>query len=212
MGDTIALLDYGMGNLHSAAKALEKVAPDGSRVQICQDAEVALKADRVVFPGVGAIRDCLAEVRRQHFDEALAEVIQRGTPVLGICVGMQSLMQWSAENDGVDCLGYFNGRVERFAEQATDGSALKVPHMGWNRVTQSPHALWKDIPDGARFYFVHSYRVPDLPAEEVAGRCEYDASFIAACARDNIFATQFHPEKSAPHGLTLLRNFLRWTP
>lgn len=209
---TVAVLDYGMGNLHSAAKALEKVA-DGVKVSICADPEAALKADRVVFPGVGAMRDCMAELKLRGLDQALLEIIARGTPLLGICVGMQALMSHSEENQGIDCLDIFKGRVELFPEMTDELLLpLKVPHMGWNQVRQSPHALWQDIPDGARFYFVHSYRVPKLPDAQVAGRCEYGQPFVAACARGNVFAVQFHPEKSAPHGLTLLKNFLDWKP
>jgi glutamine amidotransferase len=126
---------------------------------------------------------------------------------------MQALMAHSDENQGVDCLGIFPGQVERFPEM-TDAllQPLKVPHMGWNQVRQTPHVLWQDIPDLSRFYFVHSYRIPDLPESWIAGCCDYGQPFVAACARGNVFAVQFHPEKSAPHGLTLLRNFLSWTP
>lgn len=212
MSETVAVLDYGMGNLHSAAKALEKVA-DGQRIVVTSDPAVAVAADRVVFPGVGAIRDCMQELRARGLDQAIFEVAASGKPLLGICVGMQALMESSEENDGVECLGLFPGRVVHFGERYGElGERLKVPHMGWNQVQQEPHAMWEGIEDFSRFYFVHSYCVVDLPESQVAGRCEYGLRFAAAATRANIFAVQFHPEKSAPHGLTLLGNFLRWQP
>lgn len=214
MTQTLAILDYGMGNLHSAAKAFAKVAAGTDIViKITDRPEDVLAADRVVFPGVGAMRDCMAELKKRGLDTALTEVIKQGKPLLGICVGMQALLLRSEENHGVDCLGVFAGKVELFPAGFDDMMRpLKVPHMGWNQVRQTPHPLWEGIPDYTRFYFVHSYRVPQLPEAEVAGYCDYGQSFVAACARDNVFAVQFHPEKSAVHGLALLRNFLHWTP
>lgn len=212
MSETVAVLDYGMGNLHSAAKALEKVA-DGQRIVVTSDPAVALAADRVVFPGVGAIRDCMDELHRRGLDQAILEVAASGKPLLGICVGMQALMEYSEENEGVECLGLFPGKVVHFGERYGElGERLKVPHMGWNQVQQSGHPMWEGIEDFSRFYFVHSYCVMDLPEAHVTGRCDYGLRFAAAAARSNIFAVQFHPEKSAPHGLTLLANFLRWRP
>ncbi|MCB1837205.1 MAG: imidazole glycerol phosphate synthase subunit HisH [Alcanivoracaceae bacterium] len=212
MTETVAVLDYGMGNLHSAAKALEKVS-DGQRIVVTSDPAVAIAADRVVFPGVGAIRDCMQELRARGLDQAIFEVAASGKPLLGICVGMQALMESSEENNGVECLGLFPGRVVHFGERYGElGERLKVPHMGWNQVQQEPHAMWEGIEDFSRFYFVHSYCVVDLPENQIAGRCEYGLRFAAAATRANIFAVQFHPEKSAPHGLTLLGNFLRWQP
>lgn len=213
MSQTVAVLDYGMGNLHSAAKALEKVS-ENTRVKICDRAVDVLAADRVVFPGVGAMRDCMAGLRAREFDQTILEVITRGKPVLGVCVGMQAMMAHSDENQGVDGLGIFEGRVEKFPTHMLDAMLmpLKVPHMGWNQVQQSPHVLWDGIPDFSRFYFVHSFRTPTLPEKQIAGRCEYGQPFVAACARGNVFATQFHPEKSATNGLRLLANFLNWNP
>jgi len=208
---TIAVLDYGMGNLHSAAKALEKTAPQ-HKVIIATTQAVVCHADRVVFPGVGAIRDCMAGLRERELDTALLDAIAAGKPVLGICIGMQAMMRHSDENDGVACLGIFDASVERFAT-STSNAALKVPHMGWNQVTQTrPHPLWANIPDQTRFYFVHSYRVPSLNPQQVTGQCHYGQPFVAACHKDNVFAVQFHPEKSAANGLALLDNFVRWHP
>lgn len=211
MTETVAVVDYGMGNLHSAGKALEKVA-DGQRILITGDPEQVLAADRVVFPGVGAIRDCIAVLRERGLDQAILEVAASGRPLLGICVGMQAMMAHSEENDGVACLGLFGGEVKRFSAGVSPmGERLKVPHMGWNQVRQGEaHPLWNGIDDFSRFYFVHSYYVAGLAEEQVAGFCDYGVEFAAAVARDNVFAVQFHPEKSAPHGLTLLENFLRW--
>lgn len=211
MAETIAVIDYGMGNLHSAGKALEKVA-EGQRILITGDPEQVVAADRVVFPGVGAIRDCIAVLRERGLDQAISQVAASGRPLLGICVGMQALMAHSEENDGVDCLGLFDGEVKRFAGGVSGmGERLKVPHMGWNQVRQGfAHPMWNGIEDYSRFYFVHSFYVAGLPEQQVAGFCEYGVDFAAAAAHENIFAVQFHPEKSAPHGLTLLDNFLRW--
>ena len=212
MSETVAVIDYGMGNLHSVSKALEKVAGD-QKIVVTSDPAAVVAADRVVFPGVGAIRDCIAVLRERELDQAILEVAAAGRPLLGICVGMQAMMSHSEENEGVDCLGIFPGVVRRFPEQVDEfGNRLKVPHMGWNQVRQSSHPMWQNIPDHGRFYFVHSYHVTDLPEEQVSGGCEYGLHFAAAAARGNIFAVQFHPEKSAAHGLILLDNFLRWQP
>ncbi|MBA3980515.1 MAG: imidazole glycerol phosphate synthase subunit HisH [Alcanivorax sp.] len=217
MAETVAVIDYGMGNLHSVGKALEKVAA-GQRIQVTSDPAAVVAADRVVFPGVGAIRDCIAVLRERGLDQAILEVAAAGRPLLGICVGMQAMMSHSEENDGVDCLGIFPGVVRRFGDQSDEfGRRMKVPHMGWNQVHQTPqaegvHPLWAGIPDYARFYFVHSYHVADLPEAQVAGSCDYGVRFAAAAARGNIFAVQCHPEKSSPAGLVLLDNFLRWQP
>ncbi|WP_414430330.1 imidazole glycerol phosphate synthase subunit HisH [Alcanivorax sp. IL3] len=213
MSEVVAVIDYGMGNLHSAGKALEKVA-SGQQIVITGDPDQVRAADRVVFPGVGAIRDCIAVLRDTGLDRAILDVIAAGKPVLGICVGMQALMARSEENNGVDCLGVFGGQVTFFGELQNDtGGRLKVPHMGWNQVRQGmAHPMWAGIADNTRFYFVHSYCVTGLVDEEVAGRCDYGLSFAAAATRKNVFAVQFHPEKSADAGLTLLENFLRWQP
>ena len=208
--DRIAVIDYGMGNLHSVAKALEHVAP-GARVVITTEPGELERADRVVFPGVGAIGDCMREFRAAGFASALVAAIAQ-KPVLAICVGMQALMAHSEESGGVDCLGLLPGRVRFFGASLidTDGERLKVPHMGWNVVHQTvDHPLWHGIAQDARFYFVHSYHVQTADAL-VAGTCVYGHPFAAALASGNLFAVQFHPEKSHRAGLQLLANFARW--
>jgi glutamine amidotransferase len=211
MACDIAVVDYGMGNLHSVAKALEHVAA-GRSVTVSGDPEVIRAAGRVVFPGQGAAPDCMAEIDARGLREVIVESA-RSKPFLGICMGLQVLFERSEEGD-TTCLGLFPGRVTRFpAEHMHDaaGHRLKVPHMGWNNVRQvRPHPLWQGIADDARFYFVHSYFcVPDEPAL-VVGSSEYPLEFCCACARDNVFAVQFHPEKSATAGLKLLENFVTW--
>lgn len=204
-----AVIDYGMGNLHSAHGALQTVAPD-TNVLVTSDPETILKADHVVLPGVGAIRDCMAEIRRQGIDQVVAEV-RKSKPLLGICVGMQAMMDTSEENGGVECLGLFPGAVRFFGKDLMEnGEHLKVPHMGWNQVTQVAHPLWAGIADNSRFYFVHSYHVQAAKPEQVKGRGHYGVDFAAAIGEDNVFAVQFHPEKSHNAGLALLRNFLAW--
>ncbi len=208
--NTIAVIDYGMGNLHSVAKAVEK-AGEGVKAIISSKPEEILAADRVILPGVGAIRDCMREIRRLGFDQVVHEAV-KSKPVLGICVGMQAMMEFSEENGGVECLGVFPGKVRFFGKELTEnGERLKVPHMGWNEVyQQGAHPLWKDIPDGSRFYFVHSYYVDGNAGDLVAGVCRYGVSLAAAVQKDNVFATQFHPEKSQHAGLALLKNFVSW--
>jgi glutamine amidotransferase len=209
---TIAVIDYGMGNLHSVAKALEHVQP-GVEVLVTSDPKQVANADRVLLPGVGAIRDCMAEIYKQGVDKEVAEAIRSGRPFLGICVGYQALMQSSEENGGVDCLGEFEGSVNYFGDHHKDeqGERLKVPHMGWNEVMQSGnHPLWQGIENGSRFYFVHSYYVKAAQRQQVAATCNYGVDFDVALAHDNVFAVQFHPEKSHTAGLQLLKNFLNW--
>ncbi|TGN40483.1 imidazole glycerol phosphate synthase subunit HisH [Marinobacter confluentis] len=208
---TVAIIDYGMGNLHSVSKAVEHVAPD-TRVLVTDNAEQIRSADRVILPGVGAIRDCMAEIRRLEIDTLVREV-SADRPLLGICVGMQALMSRSEENGWVDCIDLFQSEVRFFGDSLTEnGERLKVPHMGWNEVHQSmDHPLWHDIPDGDRFYFVHSYYAEADYNPDIAGRTHYGVDLAAAVARDNIFAVQFHPEKSARAGLQLLKNFTNWT-
>lgn len=206
----IAVLDYGMGNLHSVAKALELVAPT-ARVVITTDVAEVARADRVVFPGVGAIRDCMGEINRLGFGAAVAAAIAV-KPVLAICVGMQALMTHSEENGGVACLGLLPGEVRFFGADlhGASGARLKVPHMGWNVVHQTiAHPLWQGVEQDARFYFVHSYHV-QTAAALVAGTCVYGHPFAAALASGNLFAVQFHPEKSHRAGLQLLSNFASW--
>lgn len=211
---TVAVIDYGMGNLHSVAKAIESL-DSNVRVQISCDPDTVLQADRIIFPGVGAIRDCMKEIRRLGVDQILTEAA-RSKPILAICVGMQALMDSSQENGHVECLGLLSGRVRRFGEAGEpyrdgQGRILKVPHMGWNCVTQTvDHPLWQGIDNDSRFYFVHSYYVEPASQEAVAGTSEYGQPFTVALSRGNIFAVQFHPEKSQHSGLQLLRNFLNW--
>ena len=211
----IAVIDYGMGNLHSVAKAVEYVGRElgeDTEVIVTPDAAKIAAADRVIFPGVGAIRDCMAEINRLNVGQIVADAM-RSKPVLAICVGMQALMTRSEKNGGVDCLGFMDGHVRYFGRDLRDagGGRLKVPHMGWNQVKQiRSHPLWRDVPDNSRFYFVHSYYVQTEKQEMVMGVTNYGAEIVATLADDNIFATQFHPEKSQTVGLTLLRNFLQW--
>jgi glutamine amidotransferase len=219
-GTEVAIIDYGMGNLHSVASALKHIAPTAT-VVITSDCDAIARADRVIFPGVGAIRDCIAEIKNRGFDRAIEREIASGKPVLAICIGLQALMIRSEENQGVECLGLFPGEVKGFAntdgfnraldEGSHSGERLKVPHMGWNRVAQTiEHPLWHSIEDGGRFYFVHSYYVKTSDVSLVAGRCHYGLDFVAALAHDNLFAAQFHPEKSHTNGLQLLENFVAW--
>jgi len=211
----VVVIDYGMGNLHSVGKALEHLDKNIS-LSITDDPTLIREADRLIFPGVGAIRDCMKEIRRHKIDILLNEA-RTEKPILGICVGMQAMMEFSEENNGVDCLGLFPGSVNGFKTGMHDenGDTLKVPHMGWNKVRQSmKHPMWNKIEDESRFYFVHSYFVtPDTKKQNsalVAGETEYPDTFCSALAAENIFAVQFHPEKSQDCGLQLLDNFLSW--
>jgi glutamine amidotransferase len=211
----VAVIDYGMGNLHSVAKAVEHVGRElgeETEVIVTPDAKLIASANRVIFPGVGAIRDCMAEINRLNVGQ-IVEDAMKTKPVLAICVGMQALMEHSEENEGVDCLGFVQGNVRYFGDDLADeeGKRLKVPHMGWNKVSQTQaHPLWKDVPDNSRFYFVHSYYVNIDDATKITSTTSYGKEFVATLADDNIFATQFHPEKSQIVGLTLLKNFLQW--
>jgi glutamine amidotransferase len=208
---SVAIIDYGMGNLHSVASALAHVSPE-SKVDITADPQVIINADRVIFPGVGAIRDCMAEIKRLDFHNLLPKVIASGKPVLAICVGMQAMLEHSEENQGVDCIGLLPGKVRFFGEDLTEnGARLKVPHMGWNQVDQHiDHPLWQGIDNNSRFYFVHSFYVEESDSDYVAGVTNYGVSFTAAISYQNVFATQFHPEKSDVNGLQLLKNFIAW--
>jgi len=208
----VAVVDYGMGNLHSVSKAVEHVAP-GARVEVTSDPARVSGADRVVFPGQGAMPDCMREMDSRGLRPAVLEAA-RSRPFLGICIGLQMLFERSDEG-GVDGLALLPGSVRRFPGAAmvdAAGRKLKVPHMGWNRVKQVGHALWSGIEDGSRFYFVHSYFPQAGEAGLVQGTTEYGVPFTCAVARDNIFAVQFHPEKSDTAGLRLLANFLNWNP
>ncbi|MDS4021989.1 MAG: imidazole glycerol phosphate synthase subunit HisH [Candidatus Competibacter sp.] len=213
MASSIAIIDYGMGNLRSVAKALEHVAP-GARVIVTQNRLDILRADRVVFPGQGSIRDCMHELARWDLVEVVRQ-IALDKPFLGLCLGPQALLDFSEENGGTECLGVLPGRVVRFGEprDPATGERLKVPHMGWNQVRQlRDHPLWRGIPQDSRFYFVHSYYLQPTDAALAVGSTRYGFDFTSAIARDNIFAVQFHPEKSAQAGLRLLANFADWNP
>jgi len=212
--DTVAVVDYGMGNLRSVSQAVAHVARDTDlKVIVTANPEEVYAAARVVLPGQGAMRDCMRELAESGLKEAVLHAAAT-KPLFGVCVGMQMLLDHSEEQD-TPGLGVLPGRVQRFRLEGRlqpDGSRFKVPQMGWNRVYQRPHALWSGVPDGAWFYFVHSYHAVPADARHVAGETEYGLRFTSALARDNIFATQFHPEKSAAHGLLLYRNFLYWSP
>lgn len=208
---TIAIIDYNMGNLHSVERAVAHAAGSNASVTITADPDAILKADRVVFPGQGAARDCMRELETRGMAEVVREVIQT-KPFLGICMGMQVLMQHSEENGGIECLGVYDGNVRYFGNVHQEiGVRLKIPQMGWNQIWQQmEHPLWKGIADGARFYFVHSYYVEPVTPELIAGATEYGISYASAIAKDNVFAIQAHPEKSADDGLKLLENFVNW--
>ena len=210
---TIAVVDYGMGSLRSVARALEHVAPR-ARVVVSSDPSVIDAAGRVVFPGQGAMPDCMRFLQAAGLREAVLRAAA-SKPLFGVCIGEQMLFEHSAEGDCAG-LGVLPGEVVRFDAarmRLPDGSRLKVPHMGWNRVSQCrEHPLWAGVPDGAFFYFVHSYHVVPRDPALVAATTDYGGAFTCAVARDNIFATQFHPEKSAAFGLRLYANFVSWNP
>lgn len=235
----IAVVDYGMGNLRSVQQAVRKVAPK-AHIAVTGEADVIASAGRVIFPGQGAAPDCMREIRTRGLDRVIAGVVSEGTPFLGICMGLQVLFEHSEEGD-TPCLGVFSGQVRRFASglQDAQGNKLKVPHMGWNQVhrgvnPQLPqgvetvalpptggkleggnipeHPLWSGIEQDARFYFVHSYYVEPRDSSLVQATSDYPQPFVCAVAKENLFAVQFHPEKSAAAGLKLLQNFINWNP
>jgi len=211
----IAVVDYGMGNLRSVSKALEHVAP-AKNVLVTGNPDEIAQAERVVFPGQGAMPDCMRELDARGLRHAVVAATQ-DKPFLGICIGLQMLFEHSEEGDAAG-LGVFKGSVKRFAPENmvdSQGGKLKVPHMGWNQVYQAgdkPHVLWQGIEDAARFYYVHSYYVQPDDNAIVAGYSNYPDRFTCAIAKDNLFAVQFHPEKSADAGLQLLSNFVNWSP
>jgi glutamine amidotransferase len=215
MTRTVAVVDYGMGNLRSVSQAVMHVARSTSDVQVIvtSNPDDVMAAERIVLPGQGAMRDCMRELRESGLQQAVLHAAAH-KPLMGVCVGMQMLLDHSEEQD-TPGLGLVAGHCARFrleGQLQADGSRYKVPQMGWNRVFQNPHVLWSGVPDGAYFYFVHSfYAKPSRPGDS-AGETEYGGRFTSAIARDNIFATQFHPEKSAAHGLALYSNFLHWKP
>ncbi|MET4578776.1 imidazole glycerol phosphate synthase subunit HisH [Ottowia thiooxydans] len=216
---TVAVIDYGMGNLRSVAQAVMHATAD-TRVKavVTSDANVVRQAHRVVLPGQGAMADCMQQLRASGLLEAVLDAANT-KPLFGVCVGMQMLLDHSAEGhtvEGTPGLGLIPGQVVKFdmaGRTAPDGSRFKVPQMGWNRVKQAqPHAVWDGVPDDSWYYFVHSYYARPSQAQHCVGLADYGGGFAAAIARDNIFATQFHPEKSAAQGLALYRNFLHWEP
>lgn len=215
----VAVVDYGMGNLRSVSQAVQAAAAgSGWHVLITQRPEEVRAAARVVLPGQGAMPDCMRELRDSGMQEAVLEAAT-SKPLFGVCVGMQMMLDHSAEGDTLG-LGLIPGQVLKFdlaGRTQPDGSRYKVPQMGWNRVQQMDHGagrhpVWAGVPDASYFYFVHSFYARPSDARHSAGETDYGARFTAAIARDNIFATQFHPEKSAAHGLALYRNFLHWNP
>ena len=217
---TVAVVDYGSGNLRSVSQAVEHVArASGYEVIVTAKPQDVMDAERVVLPGQGAMHDCMRALAESGLQNAVLHAAAH-KPLFGVCVGMQMLLDRSHEGlSGVPTpgLGLIAGEVVRFdlaGQMQPDGSRYKVPQMGWNQVYQGGklHALWAGIPDGAYFYFVHSFYAQPLNAGDIAGEADYGDCFAAAIARDNIFATQFHPEKSADHGLALYRNFLQWQP
>ena len=219
VNQTVAVVDYGMGNLRSVAQAVIHATTDTHvNAVITGDPQVVRAAHRVVLPGQGAMADCMRELRESGLLESVLEAAAT-KPLFGVCVGMQMLLDHSAEGRtaaGTPGLGLIAGEVIRFdlaGQLAPDGSRYKVPQMGWNRVHQArPHPVWGGVPDGQWFYFVHSYYARPADAAHSVGETDYGARFTSAVARDNIFATQFHPEKSADQGLALYRNFLHWNP
>lgn len=212
---TVAVVDYGMGNLRSVSQAVQAAAlGTGFKVIITQDPDAVRLAERVVLPGQGAMPDCMRELRESGLLDSVLEAAAV-KPLFGVCVGMQMLLDHSAEGDTLG-LGLIHGEVVKFAlagQLQADGSRFKVPQMGWNQVWRTaPHPIWGDVPDGSYFYFVHSFFAQPSDARHSAGETDYGQRFCSAIARDNIFATQFHPEKSSEHGLSLYRNFLLWNP
>ena len=212
MSSIVAVVDYGMGNLRSVSKALEHVVADNQKVIVSSDVDEIANAERIVFPGQGAARDCMKQLKDLKLDEVVLQAASE-KPFLGICMGMQILMEHSEENQGIACMNLYSGDVRAFADDKLQPQMqhLKVPHMGWNKVShKQSHPLWRDIPDNNRFYFVHSYYVDPDDKSLTAGTTDYGIDFVSVIAKDNVFAAQFHPEKSAHDGLQLLKNFCCW--
>ena len=207
----VAIIDYGMGNLRSVHKALERIAKNNAIIEITSNSKQILAASHVILPGVGAIRDCIRELQRLQLDHVVCEVAKQ-KPLLGICLGMQALLTCSEENGGINNLGLIRGNVCRFdIQHSTNGEHLKVPHMGWNRVNQTLyHPMWNNIDQNSYFYFAHSYFATPNEALVIAATTSYLNTFASAIYKENIFAVQFHPEKSQHVGLQLLKNFLDW--
>jgi len=208
----IAVIDYSMGNLHSIHKALQHVTDD--KVIITSSPGDILRADRIVFPGQGAARDCMSELHKHELVDVVKET-STTKPFLGICMGMQVLMEHSFESGGIDCIGLYQGTVQHFTDHVgakdTEGNRLKIPQMGWNQIIQTKdHPLWKGIKNNAYFYFVHSYFVDPTDKSLIVGETEFGIKYPSVIAKDNVFAIQSHPEKSADDGLQLLNNFTNW--
>jgi len=207
----IAVIDYGMGNLRSVSKAIECVA-ENAEVLVSSDSQLISSADRIVCPGQGAAADCMAALTDAGLTQTIKDLIG-SRPFMGICMGLQVLLTRSEENDGVDCMNVIPGQVSRFEKPLIDdaGNRLKVPHMGWSEVSHTlAHPMWEGIKDSARYYFAHSYYCKPDGKDSVVGSCHYGIDFAVAVADKNLFACQFHPEKSARDGLQLLRNFVAW--
>jgi len=204
------IIDYGMGNLHSLGKALERVS-GADRIEISYDPAVLLKCDRLVLPGVGGVKGCMDELQRLELNQMVIEA-SRKMPMLGVCLGMQVMLDFSHENGGIASLKLFPGEVVRFPDPEPDAQPrLKVPHMGWNRVHQTQaHPIWAGIADDSWFYFVHSYHAKPAQPEHVLGSTDYIREFASVIGRDNLVACQFHPEKSQAAGIQLLANFVQW--
>ena len=216
---TVAVVDYGMGNLRSVSQAVAHVAREAGDIKVIVTAnpEEVFAAERVVLPGQGALPDCMRELRDSGLEESVRDAAAN-KPLMGVCIGMQMLLERSEEGAalGTPGLGLIGGEVVRFrleGQNQPDGSRFKVPQMGWNEVIQArPHPIWRGVPDASRFYFVHSFKARPSDPRHSVGETDYGGRFTSALARDNIFATQFHPEKSAALGLALYRNFLHWNP
>lgn len=207
----VAVIDYGMGNLHSITKALQHVSSE-TEIRVTSDPKIIRRASRVVFPGVGAIGACMDALHSMNLAEAIRDAA-KNKPLLGICVGLQALLDYSEEGCHTQCLGVIPGEVVRFSPNLKEqhGGALKIPHMGWNRIRQSsPHALWNNIPQQSRFYFVHSYFAKPCDEKHIIATSEYPDPFACVIGNDNIVAVQFHPEKSQKVGLQFLENFINW--
>lgn len=210
--EKVAIVDYGMSNLHSVFSALKKVSDNKFDVEITQDSKVINNSDRIIFPGQGAAADCMQQIHTLDLSDSILKAAQE-KPFLGICMGMQVLLDSSAENGGTECLGLIHGTVNPFstAHQKIETASYKIPHMGWNTIDQKiDHPLWNNIEQNSYFYFVHSYFVSLQKGEQIAGSTEYGIEFSSVLADGKVFAMQCHPEKSADNGLQLLTNFLHW--
>ena len=203
--NTIAIIDYGMSNLSSVVKATEYVAPNNSVIVTSSPSEIN-NADKVIFPGQGAAKNCMESIYDQNLDKVIKKNSQE-KPFLGICMGMQVLMSYSEENAGTNCLGIFEGKVKKF--KTREDVKIKIPHMGWNKVLKkNDHPIWHKIKDESYFYFVHSYFIDPVDKSSVIGETEYGGTFSSVIAKDNIVAIQGHPEKSSYIGLQFLKNFI----